>query len=949
MTPPPAVVERARTAATEPAPPPRARAAGAVPALRRHWAEAIGWIVLVVFTVLGIGGPLIGDGTFLRTEGFTSYAPWATTVEDPTPILLLTGDTIDSAAPQAMLLTEQAHDGDFAEWNPYVAGGAELGGLPNSGSFSPLSLPWWVLPPSFAAGFVKLLEIVAITVGMSLFLRRLGIARAAWPLASLAFASSGFMIAWTNWPQTRVAALIPLLFWALDRTAVRTRLVDVVPVALVLAAMLLGGFPAIVGYALYIGAAYVLVRSIVVRRRVRHVLGSGVVALGGVVLGAALAGWQLIPFALNAASVIDFEVRAQTPDMHLAWSMLASALVPDLNGGPDPVGIWVPGHPVEVFSYLGAVVLVLVAAAILIRPRARSRHGATAFFGVVFLVCVLLTYVGEGFLAPIQELPVFSSNAIGRLRVMVGFSAAVLCAFGLHAVLDPAPLRSVLRAFRVSPRAAVSTIVRVVAVGVMAVCAVALVLTALDEVPDDRYLLLRREVRFVALGAAIAIVLVLLAWAWRRFPRSVTAAALPVLVLVPALGVTSVWWQPSDDETFYPATATHDFLDEHLGEQRYASVDQAMLPGSNTAYRLRSVGGHAFHTTEWRNLLRAVDPGSFHTPTYSTLPAATLGDTADSPVLDRLGVSYLVAEPTVVVGSVESTPDGAGTVVVEDGTSVTSTTRTGPVRGVTVDFRTVASGPDGVRVVAELVDDSGAVLAATDTWVRAHSGPRSIALAGDDLADDEPWTLRLSLHGIDAPVELAASEPDRLAVGVVRPADDGLRIAHTGDATVYERLDALDRVRWASEAEVIADPTERVDALASGSVPDDAVVLDSQEDVSDADPGSTAEIEPAQPEEDTFEYAVDADGSGWLLIEDSFSRPGWSATIDGEDAPIVDADHAAGAVFVEAGEHTVEVRYRTPGLLAGLWVTAAAAVALAGIAIVAGWSRARARRARVSG
>ena len=42
----------------------------------------------------------------------------------------------------------------------------------------------------------------------------------------------------------------------------------------------------------------------------------------------------------------------------------------------------------------------------------------------------------------------------------------------------------------------------------------------------------------------------------------------------------------------------------------------------------------------------------------------------------------------------------------------------------------------------------------------------------------------------------------------------------------------------------IADPTERIDALASGSVPDDAVVLDSQEDMRDADPGSTAEIEP---------------------------------------------------------------------------------------------------------
>ena len=49
--------------------------------------------------------------------------------------------------------------------------------------------------------------------GMVLFLRRLKLSRPAAWLGWLVFASSAFMVVWTNWPQTRTAALIPALFW----------------------------------------------------------------------------------------------------------------------------------------------------------------------------------------------------------------------------------------------------------------------------------------------------------------------------------------------------------------------------------------------------------------------------------------------------------------------------------------------------------------------------------------------------------------------------------------------------------------------------------------------------------------------------------------------------------------------------------------------------------------
>jgi len=61
---------------------------------------------------------------------------------------------------------------------------------------------------------------------------------------------------WTNWPQTRVAALIPALFWTVERLIQRRRPGDVALVAVVIGSMLFGGFPAVTGWALYFAGIY---------------------------------------------------------------------------------------------------------------------------------------------------------------------------------------------------------------------------------------------------------------------------------------------------------------------------------------------------------------------------------------------------------------------------------------------------------------------------------------------------------------------------------------------------------------------------------------------------------------------------------------------------------------------------------------------------------------------
>lgn len=60
---------------------------------------------------------------------------------------------------------------------------------------------------------------------------------------------------------------------------------------------------------------------------------------------------------------------------------------------------------------------------------------------------------------------------------------------------------------------------------------------------------------------------------------------------------------------------------------------------------------------------------------------------------------------------------------------------------------------------------------------------------------------------------------------------------------------------------------------------------------------------------------------------------GWSVYVDGEKAELMQANTAFMAVELEAGDHTVDLRYWTPGLTAGLVIMAAGIAALAGLCI----------------
>ena len=82
-------------------------------------------------------------------------------------------------------------------------------------------------------------------------------------------------------------------------------------------------------------------------------------------------------------------------------------------------------------------------------------------------------------------------------------------------------------------------------------------------------------------------------------------------------------------------------------------------------------------------------------------------------------------------------------------------------------------------------------------------------------------------------------------------------------------------------------------------------------------------------------------GDRVLQIAVPYSR-GWTARVDGAPAPVFKCGGMYMGVALTAGEHTVEMRYVTPGLRAGAAISLAALVALIALAIVSARRRRRA-------
>ncbi len=108
---------------------------------------------------------------------------------------------------------------------------------------------------------------------------------------------------------------------------------------------------------------------------------------------------------------------------------------------------------------------------------------------------------------------------------------------------------------------------------------------------------------------------------------------------------------------------------------------------------------------------------------------------------------------------------------------------------------------------------------------------------------------------------------------------------------------------------------------------------------SNAGPFIAGEVDVSSKALDRVDARVVGSSGGWLVFHEQW-YPGWKATVNGADAPVVRADHVFRAVAIPPGDSVVRTKYEPTSIRAGAWMTLGACAVAAAIVVLEGRKKA---------
>ena len=938
----------------------------------------LGWAILgcALLATLFLA-PALFTGRFLSpADMLYDYYPWYVVRPDSytRPGNNGLSDSVLQFEPFLRYSAQRLHEGALPLWNPYNMLGAPFIANMQSAVFYPGNWPYFLWPDGSMLVVRVWLKLVIAALGMYLLARE---AARAGPLgaavAAITFAFGAFMMVWLLYPLTAAAAWLPWLWWATARLVARPGPRPLAALAAIVGISLLAGQPELAYYqALTTGlfAVFLLWQHRAGGwRRLGGALGLWVAAY---CLGALLAAIQLLPFVeyLGESAALrhraDPEVTNFWLPFHYAWTVFS----PDLYGNTAHRNWWDPGTNYnESNNYSGILPLLLAPFALVVPDRAQRR--LALFLAGAVLLAVGIIYHWAVIYDLAVALPLMQVGANQRLTVAIQMALGLLAALGVEAIRQ--------HAARYRGRL----------LGGLALIALGLLLGGIGvpwifthgyfEVPVGneaaqqvwRAALLRGAVVIGLSGAVLAGVLVL----WTARPRWWRAGA----VLLPLVLLADVWqarwdYNPTVARAhYYPDTPVTRFLQQQPGPFRTVATGWLFMPNINLYYGIGDLRGYdAIEPQLYKEVAVRID---------RTFAAGGGGgfypfNNVQSRFINPLNVRYLLTapgeDPNYIIAAEQ--PNRYGHTV-------------GEIRGAQRPGQSFVAHQDNLARIQVLGTNygqqaQGRVIFHLKTDPAAPEDLVRIELDAAELPNNDFWTISFPpispardrpfyfyFESPDAPENQATSlwygpgdpygegtrtnngrpaEGDLVfrALALLDPDDPWFRRVYDGgleDAGIYENRQALPRAWLTHRVEVEPDPAARLlrlrnpdfdeagTALLAAPLPPE-LVLPAAPPAPGADQVTITRYAPEQ-----VDITATSPAPGLLILADQVF-PGWTATVDGQPAPILTADHALRAVYLPAGTHTVRFVYQPLSFSLGAAGTGAGLLAL--IVLVA-WPRRR--------
>ena len=865
------------------------------------------------------------------------------------------------------------HTGALPLWQPDNMLGAPALGNMQSAVFDPLNWPYFVWPDPALLVVRAWLKLFLLALGMYVLARTtLRVRPLAAIVAVLPFTFGAFVTVWLLYPHTAAIVWLPWLWWATARFLAQPAPRPLVGVAALVTLTLLAGQPEM-AYQIALGSG--LFAALVAWQAAPRQWGriAGRLGLWGVAygLGTAGAAIQLAPFweYLSQSSGLISRSGAAAVDAGLPFRYFWTALVPDLFGNPAQHNWWATvSNYNETNVYCGLLPWLLAPFAL--RRRDRHTQALAVLLIVASLVALGTVYGWPLIRGAVQAIPLMQLVAGGRLVVLVQFALALLAALGAEALLERLGERQ--------PRRLWALAVILPAVGGGALVFPVLIAQGVFLLPADATVratwtaaLVRSTAVLLPTVALLAAVLVL----GQRRPAWGRIAFLGGVGLLAAdlAAVHSTYNPTVDRSAYYPATPLTDYLRTRPGLFRFAALDATLMPNTNLRYGLANFAGYdALLPRSYHQAVVRIDP---QVPALGYTPYHIL----QSPLLNLFNVHYLIASPDHdpnyrsdqrqeigghFAAEIQGTQQIGQTFVA--GTDQLAEVQ---VRGATYG-RALAG-----EVVFHLKTDPGS---ATDLVTQAVPGAR--------LGEGQWWVFhfppiaaakgRAFYFYLDAPATpvgqggtVAYSEGDpylagsRVVAGQPAAGDLMFRTASLppGDSdgrwflpvwdggargvTVYENQRVLPRAWLTHQVVVETDSARRLDRLTAPTF-DGAItaVLDAplpvDQPLPSVRPGAADQVTMRRYDPEAVDIASDSPAAGLLILADQ-AFPGWEATVDNRPVAIHTTDHALRGVYLPAGAHLVQFRYRPASLRWGAAISTVAGLAALGFVVLPLRRRAR--------
>jgi hypothetical protein len=397
-------------------------------ALRRRPALAAA-LIYAVLAMLVVGPALLPGKTLSNSDMTWFQPPWVGV--KPPDLKMPTNTELGDAPGQLQPFLRYGADRmpDIPLWNPHIVGGRPFLANAQSALFSPYTVPAYVLPFWTALSWIAVMKLWVAAFGMFLLGRALGMRFGGSLMAGLVYAFSLWMVTWVSYPHMSVWSWIPWMLLLTDRLVRRPDLLSGAGLSAVVAVQFLGGHPESSFHALVATLAFFVLRLVQARRAhgPAPAVGSAVLAFGAAGLaGLALAALTIVPFAellWNSADLRD-RMGDAVDKQPILRDFALGIFLPDYWGRATatPLKIFVLDRAI----YVGALPLMLAAAALVIRPS--LERVCVALFGALWLAVL---FGIAPFLQIVTRLPVFSSGHNSRLALLYVLAVALLAGWGL--------------------------------------------------------------------------------------------------------------------------------------------------------------------------------------------------------------------------------------------------------------------------------------------------------------------------------------------------------------------------------------------------------------------------------------------------------------------------------------------------------------------------------------